>query len=143
MVRAILVVAGLAAGATAVIAQTDVIKARQNLMDEMNNAARPTYRMLRGQAPFDLNQVQTALRTFVENAPKAAALFPENSKAGDTAALPAVWERKADFEANFPKLTQDARGAMTTIRDEATFKAEYPKVIQICNDCHDKFRKPS
>ena len=42
---------------------------------------------------------------------KGKNLWPDNSKAGDTAALPAVWENKADFDAKLAKFVADAKAA--------------------------------
>jgi cytochrome c556 len=143
MVRTILIGGALVLGVGAAIAQTDVIKQRQELMKANVAAARPTFGMLRGQAPFNLDQVQTALKTFAQSAKQVPTLFPENSNAGETRALPAIWENKTDFDKAAAKLEQDAQAALTAIRDEASFKANYPAVVQNCDACHDKFRKPS
>ena len=40
---------------------------------------------------------------------KGKSLWPDNSKAGDTASLPAVWENKADFDAKLAKFSADAK----------------------------------
>jgi cytochrome c556 len=41
------------------------------------------------------------------------------------------------------KLSQDAQTAMASIKHEATFKVEMPKVLQNCGACHNDFRKKS
>ncbi len=144
MKRSITVAGLLALGMTAAIAESNVVEQRQGLMKEMGAQTRPIGAMLRGQEPFDLAKVQNGLKVFAENPKKAAPLFPENSKNVDkTEALPTVWENKAKFEANLAKLSQDAQTAMSTIKDEATFKAEMPKVLQNCGACHNDFRKKS
>jgi cytochrome c556 len=69
------------------------------------------------------------------------ALFPETSKTGgETAALPKVWETKADFDARFVKFAKDAADAASTIKDEATFKAAFPEVGKNCGGCHESYR---
>jgi cytochrome c556 len=142
MVRTIFVAGALALGAAAAVAQANVIEQRQNLMKEHGAMVRPASAMLRGQAPFNLEQVQTALRTFSRNAKVAPTLFPDNSKTGgDTKALPAIWDSKADFEGIFVKFDQDAQAALAAIKDEPTFKAEFPKVLQNCSACHDRYRR--
>jgi cytochrome c556 len=144
MKRTIFVAGLLALGVGAAIAQSDVVKQRQDLMKQMGAQTRPIGSMLRGQEPFDLSKVQAGLKVFSENSQKAAPLFPENSKnVGDTEALPSVWENKSKFEANMTKLHQDAQTAMASIKDEASFKAEMPKVLQNCGACHNDFRKKS
>jgi cytochrome c556 len=142
MKRTIFVASLLALGVTAAIAQSNVVEQRQALMKEMGAQTRPIGAMMRGQEPFDLAKVQAGLKVFAENPKKFVTLFPESSKnAEKTEALPTIWENKAKFEATGNKLSQDAQTAMTTIKDEASFKAEMPKVLQNCGACHNEFRK--
>jgi cytochrome c556 len=141
MVRTIFAAGTLAVGITAALAQANVIEQRQNLMKQNNAATRTMAGMLRGQVPFDLGQVQAALQTYTRAGQQVPNLFPEDSKTGhDTKALPAIWQNKADFTAHATKLAQDAQAASTTIKDEASFKAVMPKVLENCNACHDKYR---
>lgn len=144
MKRTVFVASLLALGVTAAVAQSDVVEQRQNLMKQMGAQTRPIGSMLRGQEPFDLAKVQAGLKVFSENSQKAAALFPENTKdAPKTEALPSIWENKAKFDGIMTKFHQDAQTAMASIKDEATFKAEMPKVMQNCGACHNDFRKKS
>jgi cytochrome c556 len=138
-------VAGLAAlGVTAAIAQSNVVEQRQGVMKQIAAQTRPLGGMMRGQEPFDLAKVQSGLKVFADGAKQAAALFPESSKGtGNTEALPSVWENKAKFDASMAKFHQDAEAAMASIKDEASFKAEMPKVLQNCGACHNDFRKKS
>ncbi|MBM6580482.1 cytochrome c [Microvirga sp. BT689] len=142
MKRTMFVASLLALGVTAAIAQSNVVEQRQALMKEMGAQTRPIGAMMRGQEPFDLAKVQAGLKVFAENPKKFVTLFPESSKnAEKTEALPTIWENKAKFEATGNKMSQDAQTAMTTIKDEASFKAEMPKVLQNCGACHNEFRK--
>ncbi len=144
MIRSILAAGALALGVTAAIAQANVIQQRQALMKQNGQATRAVGGMLRGQAPFDLAQTQAALKTYQNAAQLVPTLFPDTSKTGgDTAALPMIWEAKADFVSLADKFGRDAATALAAIKDEASFKAEMPKVLQNCQACHDKFRKPS
>jgi len=144
MKRTVFVASLLALGVTAAVAQSDVVKQRQDLMKQMGAQTRPIGSMLRGQEPFDLAKVQAGLKVFAENSEKLASLFPESSKnVGDTEALPSIWENKAKFDAVRAKFHQDASTALASIKDEATFKAEMPKVLQNCGACHNDFRKKS
>jgi cytochrome c556 len=144
MKRTVFVASLLALGVTAALAQNDVVEQRQDLMKQMGAQTRPLGGMLRGQEPFDLAKVQAGLKIFFDNSAKAVTLFPENTKGvGDTEALPTVWENKAKFEATMTKFNQDAKTAMASIKDETSFKAEMPKVLQNCGACHNDFRKKS
>ncbi|WP_201860057.1 c-type cytochrome [Microvirga soli] len=142
MKRTMFVASLLAIGVTAAIAQSNVVEQRQALMKEMGAQTRPIGAMMRGQEPFDLAKVQAGLKVFAENPKKFVTLFPESSKnAEKTEALPTIWENKAKFESLGNKMSQDAQTAMTTIKDEASFKTEMPKVLQNCGACHNEFRK--
>ena len=144
MKRTVFVASLLALGVTAAIAQSNVVEQRQNLMKEMGAQTRPIGGMMRGQEPFDLAKVQSGLKVFAENPKKFLTLFPESSKnAEKTEALPSIWENKAKFDSIGTKLSTDAQTALTTIKDEASFKAEMPKVLQNCGACHNEFRKKS
>jgi cytochrome c556 len=144
MKRTIFVAGLVALGVTAAVAQSNVVEQRQALMKEMGAQTRPIGAMMRGQEPFDLAKVQASLKVLAENPVKFVALFPESSKdAPKTEALPAVWENKAKFESYGSKMSQDAKTAMASIKDEASFKTEMPKVLQNCGTCHNEFRKKS
>ena len=69
-------------------------------------------------------------------------LFPENSKGvAKTEALPTVWESKAEFDKLFASLDAASQSALAKVTDEASFKAEMPKVLQNCGTCHKTYRK--
>jgi cytochrome c556 len=142
MKRIVFVAGILAIGVSAAIAQANVVEQRQQLMKDNGSHSQKMGAMLRGQVPFDLAQVQTSLKAYSQNAKKGPALFPENSKTPDSKALPAVWQNKADFDGIFAKFDQDAQAALVSIKDEATFKTEMPKVLGNCGTCHKTYRQP-
>jgi cytochrome c556 len=140
MKRLLIAAVALCAGIGAVSADSDAIAQRQALMKANGKAARAIGDMLKG-APFDLAVVQAGLRTFADAAAKAPALFPDDSKTGgETRALPAIWENKADLDARFAKLGKDAADAMAAITDEASFKADAPAIFKNCGGCHENYR---
>ena len=143
MKRVIIAGAALALGLTAVLAQEqDPIKRRQATFKSWAAASREPGLMLRGQAPFNLEKVQAALRTFVQDNKHLPNLFPQPNAPGgiDTGALPAIYEQREKFNAIFAKLDADATAALASIKDEATFKAEFPKVLANCGACHQSYR---
>jgi cytochrome c556 len=131
---------GLVAGFSGAFAQNDPIAQRKALMKAIGDANRAPAAMLKGEA-FELAKVQTALKAMQDAAKQSPALYPDNSKTGgDTAALPKIWESKADFNAKFAKLDADATAAMTTIKDEASFKTVFPELLKNCGGCHTDYR---
>jgi cytochrome c556 len=129
--------------ATVVLAQnTAAIGARKDAMKALGGAAKDPGGMLKGDVPFDLAKVQASLKTIESVAAKAKTLFPDDSKEGDTAALPVAFTNKDDVFAKFEKMGADAKAAQGAIKDEASFKAELPKVMASCGGCHKVYRKP-
>ena len=143
MLRVVAVLAALAVGATAVWAQNAAgIAARKEAMKAFGGAAKGPGAMNKGDAPFELPKVQASLKTIEETAAKAKGLFGDDTKTGETDALPAAFEKKPDLFARFDKLGADANAASGAIKDEASFKAEWPKVVGNCGGCHKEYRKP-
>jgi cytochrome c556 len=143
MRRLTAVVILVACAAGAVWADADAIVQRRALMKGDGASGKILYDMTQG-APFDLKIVQTSLKTFANVAAKAPALFPDDSKTGGgTNALPAIWENKADFDAQFAKFGADAATALTAITDEASFKANIEPVLSHCGSCHELYKARS
>jgi cytochrome c556 len=131
-------------GAGAVWADSDAIAQRRALMKNDGLAAKKLYDMSKGTVPFDLAFVRASLKTFAEAAAKEPTLFPDDSKTGGgTAALPAIWENKADFNARFAKFAKDVAAAQAAIVDEASFKEVAPSVFQNCGGCHELYKAKS
>lgn len=141
MIRTAFAVAVLALCAGALMAQSDPIAARKALMKANGDENRVATEMLEGKRPFDLTQAKKVLATFAEAGEKAPALFPDNSKTGDTAALPAIWENKSDFNARLAKLASDSKAAMDATKDMDSFKAQITEVRKNCGGCHQTYRK--
>ena len=142
MIRTALAVAVLAFGATALVAQRDPIAARKALMKANGDQNRVATEMLEGKRPFNLDEAKKVLATFAETGEKAPALFPDDSKiGGDTAALPAVWENKSDFQAKLAKFAHDSKAAVDATKDLDSFKVQITEVRKNCGGCHQTYRK--
>jgi cytochrome c556 len=139
---ATLAIAASAGVALAAATGAAAIKERRALMKTDGEVSKPIVQMLEGKAPFNLATVQKALKAYQNAARKEAALFPPDSKTGDTNALPAIWEdnNMADLEARFKKFGDDATAALASIKDEASFKAAMPGVLDSCGGCHEKYK---
>lgn len=144
MLRFFSVAVLLGLGASMVYAQSGAtaIAQRKEALKAMGAAAKEPGGMIKGEAKFDLPKVQASLKVFQDSAAKLPNLFPDDSKTGDTNALPAAFEKRADVQARFKKLGGDAAAAASAIKDEATFTAEWPKVVSNCGACHKEYRKP-
>src|SRR5215831_14870977 len=144
MKRLMTLVIVLAYGVTAVLAANDPIAERRALMKHDGEAAKTLFDMSKGKIPFDLATVKKSLATLNDGATKSAALFPDDSKTGGgTAALPAIWQNKADFEARFAQFAKDVKAAQAGITDEATFKQFAPAVFKNCGACHELYKAKS
>ena len=145
MLRVVVGVALLGLGASVVLAQnTAVIKERKDLMKANAEATKGPTAMMKGEAPFDLAKVQASLKTFQDNAPKLKGLWPQDSQTGgDTRALPAIWKNTKEYLDWFDGFAKDAKAAAQAIKDEASFKTEWPKVVGYCGGCHKDFRAPA
>ena len=145
MSRELLIATAFVAGLSSVaaVAQNNVIAERQQLMKQNLQANRTMTNMLKGTEPFDLAKVQATLKGFATDYHKLPGLFPPGSEAGgETRALPKIWAEKAKFDqvnADFEKAVSVASAA---IKDEASFKVEFPKVVANCDTCHDAYRAP-
>ena len=141
MFRIVMGLGALALLTGTVAAQEDPILQRQAIYKSFGRASKEPAQMLQGKEAFDLAKVQAALKVFEDGSKRLPGLFPETSKTGhDTEALPAIWEKKPEFEAMFVKFGDDSRAAMASISDEASFKAGFPKVLGDCGACHKMFR---
>ena len=141
MKRLVLAAAFAALGVTAVVAQSDPIAARKALMKENGNQARIAREMIEGKQPFSLDAAKKVLATFGDTNDKAKSLWPDSSKAGDTAALPAIWENKADFEAKLAKFSTESKAASAKVTDLDSFKAQMTEIGKNCGGCHQPYRK--
>jgi cytochrome c556 len=144
MIRTLSIIAALAVGATVVYAQNlNIIKERKDAMKAVGAAAGVAGKMMKGEEKFDLAKVQASLTVYQQKATALKNMYPDDSKTGgETQALPVIWEKKAAFLAIYDKLAADAKTASTAIKDEASFKAEWPKVMSNCGACHKEFRVP-
>jgi cytochrome c556 len=141
MIRAFVVAWALVLGITAVAAQ-DPISDRKALMKATGKQAGAGAAMIRGEAPFDLDKAKAIFATFQDTATKAPGLFPDNSKSGgETAALPAIWQNKTEFEGRFAKFGADAKAAQASVTDLDSFKTAFATVGKNCGGCHELYRE--
>lgn len=140
MRRAVLAGLAMVLGMGASVAADDPIHARRALMKANGTTTKAVVPIMKGAASFKLEDVQAALKSYIEAAEKAPALFPAGSDKGDTNALPAIWTNKRDFDGRFAKLATESNAALAAITDEASFKANFAPVLKNCGGCHELYR---
>jgi len=138
--RTVLAIVALALGTTAVLA--DAIADRKALMKQQSAQTAQGAKFMKGEEPFDLAKAKNIFTVLASTAEKMPALFPPNSKDGDTKSLPVIWEKFDDFKAKAAQLEKDAKAAEASVKDEASFKAAFPTVTKNCGGCHQVYRKP-
>jgi cytochrome c556 len=139
MLRIAAALAALAVGATVVWAQNlEVIKQRREVMRAIAKASVVNFKMSKGETPFDLATVQSNLKTMQDQISKFKGLFPDDSKTGgDTDADASIWTARADFNKAVDNYVAAARAAASAIKDAASLKTEYPKLVKDgCGGCH-------
>ena len=139
--RTVCVAAAIALGATAVIAQ-DIIAERQSLMKRSGDMAKQGAQIARGNVPFELAKAQAVFDTYIDKAERLPKLFPPTSKTGgDTKALPAIWDKPADWTAAIEKFGNDSKAAKAGTKDLESFKTNFSTVGRNCGSCHEGFRR--
>jgi len=143
MIRAIVVLSAVAIGVTGVAAQSDAISERRGLMKKNNQHAKSVNAMIRGESPFDASAANAAFTQWGETAARLPKLFPDDSKSGETRALPKIWEDRAGFDARIAALAKAVADGKGKSADLDGLKASFPAVNNACNDCHEGYRRPA
>ena len=139
----------LAAGAVAaavgltafqVSAQVDPVARRKGRLKGFGAQNGTLSGMAQGRVPFDLARAKAALNVLAMGGNELPGLFPGDGPTGETAALPAVWTNKADFNAKATAFAAAAGAARDSITDEASFKAALGSVGSGCGGCHSTYR---
>lgn len=137
MIRTICALVGVAIGVTAVAAQGGAIAERKKLMKQNSQHTKAVSAMVKGDAPFDAAAVNAAFTQWSATAAALPKLFPDDSKSGDTRALPKIWEDKKGFDAQIAAL---AKAASARPKDAEALKVAFPAVSKVCGDCHEGYR---
>ena len=122
------------------VAQTDPIKARQELYKANGGAMRAIKAAVDANGPASAVAPEAA--KLVNTFKTVTAHFPAGSDKGETKASAEIWKNKADFE----KLNADALAAATKLETDAKagdmtlVAAGFRAVGATCGACHDKYR---
>jgi cytochrome c556 len=127
-----------------VIAQAqDVYKEREALMKgfgQRMNVIKGVVAENKGSLP----DAQVAAQEIAANAEKIPSMFPAGTNAGESEALPVIWERTSEFEAKaqgMEELAAKLAAAAGTGDPTATLAAFGALGKEGCGGCHEVFRK--
>ena len=148
MIRDLSVAALIAVGATVAFAQAKggaaAITERKAAMKAVGGANKALNDMAKGDVPFDASKVAAAYKAMGDAFAKSKTLYPDDSMTGDTAALPAVWAKKADFQAKLDKAVADVKSTAASVKDVASLKTNHAAFAKAtCGTCHKDYRAPA
>jgi cytochrome c556 len=134
--------AGLFAGAALAAEPEDIIKYRQSVMKANGGHMAATNAILQGKVDYK-NQLGDHVKALVAINKDVAALFPKDSDFGDTKALDAVWQKRADFEKRAKDAQQKSAALAKAVAagDSKSYTARFKELNDACKACHKDFRK--
>lgn len=141
-----LAIALTALGSAAIAASpADTIKSRQTNLKLLGKGLKTTMDQLKADSP-DLAAIRAAAASIAATAPKIGPAFPVGTGPESrvkTGALPAIWQKPADFRAANDKFVAAARTLKVAADsgDLARIKASAQALGGTCKGCHDSFRQ--
>jgi cytochrome c556 len=139
--RTACVTLAFALGATAVIAQSNPIAERREIMKGVGAAAKSGVALVKGAEPYDNAKAVAVFVTYANAAAKMPGLYPDNSKTGgDTTASPKIWDDMNGFKAAFAKFETEAKAAQASVKDLDSFKTAFGNMGKLCGACHEVYR---
>lgn len=143
IVLGLAVVGAIGSWTLAAGAQQDVYKERKALMKgfgERMNIVKGVVAENKG----SLADAAKAAQEIAANAGKIPSVFPEGTNAGESEALPVIWERWGEFEGkaqNMENLAAKLAAAAGSGDQTATLAAFGTLGKQGCGGCHEVFRQ--
>lgn len=131
----------LLAPAPGVDAKEPIVAYRGAVMTAIGGHTSALKEVITGKVPFD-EDAKAHVLALGALAGMVDTLFPEGSGTGDSEALPAIWEKPAEFEkavTNFQAKTAD----LVELADAkpAEMAGAFSEMGKSCKGCHDNFRK--
>ena len=146
MLRIFSIIAVVAAvGATAVVAQTDAMTARNEAMKAQGQQLYGVINgMVKGDAPYDQAKVDAAFTIIEDITKKAAPLYDvksdqpaPNSRFKPTAK---IWENKKDFDDRFVVVAKVVAESKPKVKSLDDLKVAFTAVNNACTGCHEQYR---
>jgi cytochrome c556 len=120
-----------------------LVKQRQAAMTLQGKYFGPMAGMAQGKVPYNQTVVQrnAAFLQALSQMPWDG--FDPSTKGEKSAALPAIWEKPAEFKQAAERLENETAklAAVSKSGDEAAVKAQIGAVGKTCGGCHDNFRE--
>jgi cytochrome c556 len=122
---------------------TGVVAVRQSAMDSLGGHSGAIQKILT-EYPELINLVPVHARAIAEVAPTIPAMFPQGSTQEPTRALPAIWEKQADFENQAKQLASLADAVVKAAEGgdrQAILQAFTAMGRDGCGGCHNTYRE--
>jgi cytochrome c556 len=119
------------------------IKARQALLEQINDLNTPMSKMLKKQQPMDAAVVAknaAMIQELAARLPEAFAVDTRGFKGTETAALDGIWNSQADFKSHADALGKAAGEAVAAARAGAVENAQLIGIGKACGACHGAYR---
>ena len=112
---------------------------REELMEDVRDAAKPVGAMLKGEREFDPETLQASLAVFAAAADTLGSLVPEGSAGGE--ASPAIWDDSDGFSAAITKWKDAIAAAIDAAPQSLDAAGPVMKVVMgNCKSCHEDYR---
>ena len=122
----------------------DVIEYRKDVMLGMATHLSALTELLAGDIGFDERHVMAQATSLGLNAQLVSSLFPpgSDSDAGDTAALPGIWQRPEQFIARAEAAEREGRNLVAAAEsgDTEFMVQSLKRLADACRACHREFR---
>jgi cytochrome c556 len=123
------------------MADEEIAEYREEVMEAIGGHTGALAKIIGGKVAFS-QDAKSHVLALASLAPMVSAIFPPGSVTRDSHALPAIWEKPADFQkavANFQTAVADlAKQADAPPKEMAP---AFDAVAKACKNCHDNFRK--
>ena len=120
-----------------------LVKQRQAAMTLQGKYFGPLAGMAQGKVPYNASVVQRNAGFLQDLSQMPWDGFDPSTKGEKSAALPAIWEKPAEFKQAAERLENESAklAAVSKSGDEAAVKAQIGAVGKACGGCHDNFRE--
>ena len=119
----------------------EIIKGRKAIFSKNYNTAKRVQSLA---SNGDFDEAKELMQEMSENYKSLLKYFPENTKEGfKTESLPAIWEKKDEFNALMTKSSNDMIELISVIETTDDVRGTIGKLMWAnCKSCHTKFRAP-